>query len=570
MLHSGKVLTLANHTTLIAKDGTETPIEDSAAPIRDATGAVVGSVIVFHDVTKRRAMDVALRESEARLQQAMEAGRMGTWEWIMAAGKIIWSPTLEAIHGLRPGTFGGSFEDFQSDMHPEDRERVLTTIQKSVESGADYQIHYRIIKPDGALAWIEARGKLFTNDLGQPERMAGICMDITERKRVDEVHARLAAVIEYSDDAIVSKTLEGIITTWNAGAERMFGYTAEEIVGQSVTLLIPPERAAEEPQILGCVRRGEIVPPYETVRQRKDGSRLHVSLTVSPIKDSTGAIIGVSKIARDITPRKRAEAEQARLTSILEKSLNEIYVFDTERMRFQYVNQGALRNLGFSMEQLRGMTPVDLKPDFTEEKFRKMVAPLLCRELEKLVFHTVHRRCDGSLYPVEVHLQCVEHAGESVFMAVILDITERKKVEDDRERLLVLEQTARAKAEEAETRARFLAKASADLVSTLDYEETLRKVAQAAVPEIADWCTVHMADRSGAIRVVAVAHADPAKLAIATELRERYPDPPDSPVGVPAVLRSGKPQLLPAFLRRRSCRTSRAMPSTSPCSAASA
>jgi PAS domain S-box-containing protein len=131
--------------------------------------------------------------------------------------------------------------------------------------------------------------------------------DITERRRAEEVRFRLAAVVESSDDAIVSKTLEGIITTWNKGAERMFGYTSEEVVGKSVTILMPPERVNEEPVILQRLRKGERVDHYETVRMRKDGSLLDVSLTVSPVKDSTGRIVGVSKIARDITERKRAE-----------------------------------------------------------------------------------------------------------------------------------------------------------------------------------------------------------------------------------------------------------------------
>jgi signal transduction histidine kinase len=176
-----------------------------------------------------------------------------------------------------------------------------------------------------------------------------------------------------------------------------------------------------------------------------------------------------------------------------------------------------------------------------------MITPLLDGEKEKLVFRSVHRRSDRSQYPVEIHLQAVTHAGEAVFMAVTLDITERKKAEDDRERLLALEQAARAKAEEAETRAQFLAEASGSLVSTLDYEATLRNIARAAVPTIADWCAVHMVNPSGDARVVALEHADLAKLNIASELTERYPESTDSPFGVTAVLRTGQAQLYPDF-----------------------
>ena len=178
-LREGTIVGLANHTVLIARDGTERPIDDSAAPMRDESGAAVGAVLVFRDVT--------------------------------------------------------------------------------------------------------------------------------ERKRAEEAQARLAAIVESSEDAIVSKTLDGIIRSWNAGAERLFGYTPEEAVGQSITLIIPPERHDEEHEILARIRRGERVEHFETVRVAKDGRRIDISLTVSPVRDGEGRIIGASKVARDITDRKRAE-----------------------------------------------------------------------------------------------------------------------------------------------------------------------------------------------------------------------------------------------------------------------
>jgi PAS domain S-box-containing protein len=138
----------------------------------------------------------------------------------------------------------------------------------------------------------------------------------------------------------------------------------------------------------------------------------------------------VCVVFEDITERKRAEKEQTRLLRILESSLNEIYVFDPESLAFEYVNQGALHNLGYTIESMQGMTPVDLKPEFTEASFRHYIAPLLRREQEQLLFTTAHRRADGSLYPVEVHLQLVEHDDRKAFLAIILDITEQKRSEE--------------------------------------------------------------------------------------------------------------------------------------------
>jgi PAS domain S-box-containing protein len=137
-----------------------------------------------------------------------------------------------------------------------------------------------------------------------------IARDITARKKAEVVARRLAAIVESSDDAIVSKDLNGIIATWNPGAERLFGYTAEEIIGKPVTILIPSDRYDEEPAILERLRQGERVDHFETVRQRKDGSLVDISLTVSPVKSTDGKVVGASKIARDISERKAAQEQQ--------------------------------------------------------------------------------------------------------------------------------------------------------------------------------------------------------------------------------------------------------------------
>ena len=141
----------------------------------------------------------------------------------------------------------------------------------------------------------------------------------------DEPRQRLAAIVESSDDAILSKDLNGTILSWNAGAERLFGYKPEEVVGKCVTVLIPDDHLDEEPNILERIRRGERVEPYETVRQRKDGSLVDISLTVSPIRDAFGTVVGASKIARDISARKRAEealAKAAELQDLLVAELS--------------------------------------------------------------------------------------------------------------------------------------------------------------------------------------------------------------------------------------------------------
>jgi PAS domain S-box-containing protein len=151
--------------------------------------------------------------------------------------------------------------------------------------------------------------------------------DITARKQAEEARLRLAAIVASSDDAIVSKSLDGIVTSWNAAAERIFGYRAEEMIGQSILRLLPANRQDEETLILERLRRGERINQFETVRRTKDGRLLDVAVTISPLRDARGVIIGASKIARDITARKQAEAERERLLAELQRSNEELQQF---------------------------------------------------------------------------------------------------------------------------------------------------------------------------------------------------------------------------------------------------
>ena len=168
-------------------------------------------------------------------------------------------------------------------------------------------------RPDGSRVPFLAYTTPLWDDAGTLTGAINSLVDITERKEAERLAQRFVAIVESSDDAILSKDLNGVITTLNPGAQRLFGYTAEELIGKPVTILIPPDRQDEETLILDRIRRGERTEHYETVRQRKDGSLVEISLTVSPIKDANGKVIGASKIARDITERRRSQERQTLL-----------------------------------------------------------------------------------------------------------------------------------------------------------------------------------------------------------------------------------------------------------------
>ena len=257
-------------------------------------------------VERTRTQD-ALRENEERLRLATQTGKVGVWDWDIRGNKISWTESVYAMHGVTHDEFDGSVEGFAALIHPDDSALVNDRIQMALSGEAPYEVEFRVAKPHGGINW------LFTNamvlrDASGPYRMIGATIDITERKLTEQELAKAAAIVDSSLDAIVSKDLNGIITSWNRGAEKVFGYTSDEVIGKPITIIIPEDRLGEEQEILARVRRGEPTDHYETIRRRKDGTPLEISLTVSPVRDAEGRVVGASKIARDITERRRADA----------------------------------------------------------------------------------------------------------------------------------------------------------------------------------------------------------------------------------------------------------------------
>ena len=240
---------------------------------------------------------------------------------------------------------------------------------------------------------------------------------------------RLRVILETQPECVKQVAADGSLLSMNrAGLCLIEAETFELVAGRCVYDLVAPEHQAQFRELNGAIFKGESrTAEFEIIGLK--GTRRWMQTHACPLRDLGGSIVSQLAVTTDITERKRAEAEQARLVDMLEASLNEVYVFDTASLHFSYVNRSARQNLGYTMEQLRERTPLDLKPAFTEETFQQAIAPLLDGTVPKHLFQTFHRRADGTDYPVEVCLQIVATASERVFLAVINDITERKRAE---------------------------------------------------------------------------------------------------------------------------------------------
>jgi PAS domain S-box-containing protein len=281
-----------------------------ANPHFDSKGEFLGYIGSVLDVTAQKEADESAQNAAQRLQLATEATAIGTWDYFPVTGDLIWDARCKELFGL-PSEAPVNYDVFLAGLHPDDRERTNEAVQTALDPDGDgtMNVEYRAIGAiDGHQRWIRANGRAFFEGR-VPKRFVGTVQDISDRKKADDAVQRLAAIVESSEDAIISKDLNGTIMSWNQGAERIFGYRADEAIGRPIMILIPSDRQDEEREILRRLRQGQRVDPYETIRQCKDGSQIDVSLTISPLKDKEGMIIGASKIARNITERKKTERE---------------------------------------------------------------------------------------------------------------------------------------------------------------------------------------------------------------------------------------------------------------------
>jgi PAS domain S-box-containing protein len=307
-------------TEILANGGEKKAVSASVSPIRNGAGDVVAAVLV-------------LRDSEVRLQEEIERARLAAIvessdDAIIAKdlnGLITsWNVAAERMFGYTTDEILG--HSILTIIPPELQHEEPTILGQIRAGNRVEHLETQRLHKSGQRVQVSLTSSPIRDPRGKVIGASKIVRDISARRQADEARLRLAAIVESSDDAIISKNLDSIITSWNAGAERMFGYKPDEIIGQSVMRLMPRDLYGQEPEIIWKLRKGQRIQHFETKRLRKNGELFDVSLTVSPVKDDKGNVIGASKIVRDITNQKATEAalmQQEKLATAT-KLLNEL------------------------------------------------------------------------------------------------------------------------------------------------------------------------------------------------------------------------------------------------------
>jgi PAS domain S-box-containing protein len=439
-------------TVRVRKDGTYVDISATISPIKNSSGEIVGVSKIARDITERQRAEETLKESLVTSESALK--ELADQKFALDQHALVAVTDLQGTITYVNDKFcaisqysedeliGQNHRILNSGHHPKE---FFQQMYRTIASGQVWHGEIKNRAKDGSMYWVDTTIVPFVGEDGKPRQYVTIRTDITERKHGEGVRDRLAAAVESSNDAIISRTLDGTITAWNPGAEKLFGYSSLEALGKPMQMLVPPERANEESDALARIGRGERVDYFETVRVRKDGKNVDVSVTILPIKDSSGAIVGASKIARDIGERKRTEQALHELSKVLD--LAQVLVCDMESHIVLW-NLGAEKLYGFNKEEAAGRIAHELL-------HTKFPEPL--KRIEEQLQHTgtwegelVHRKRDGSR--IVVSSLWVLHRDAKGKPARILevnsDITARKQAEE------LLARQAQVLAQQAEVLAR--------------------------------------------------------------------------------------------------------------------
>jgi len=356
-------------------------------------------------------------------ETALEAAGTGVWSWGLAGQRITLSAIAAGLLDAPSQTI--SQDQLLERVHPHDRSTLERLLKECLYAYRELDLDFRTA--DGQ--WRRIRGQAKPGS----ETAHGILLDIGIRRSAQLTNSRLAAIVSSSDDAIVGKTIDGIVTDWNRGAQMIFGYSAEEMIGKPLAILLPPGLEDEESRILARIRRGERIDHFETVRQRKDGMVIDVSVTISPVYDEEGVLIGASKVARDITSARRAQQQllerEAHLQSVLDTVPDAMIVIDT-RGTMQSFSTTAEKLFGYSAREVVGRNVSLLMPEPYSSQHDSFLARYLATGEKRIIGigRVVVGRCkDGSTFPMELAVGEMRSGDRRFFTGFVRDLTERQQ-----------------------------------------------------------------------------------------------------------------------------------------------
>ena len=331
---------------IISADGEKRHVLGNARPLRDEQGNLRGSISAFIDITERKKAEAKLKEtldnleklveertnqlekayksskeSEKGLAEAQKMAHIGNWVWDIATDTVHWSDELYRIFKRDTQEAAPPYNEYLSYVHPDDRDYVYNAFKGTI-NGKPYNIEHRIILANGDKRTVHIQAEAVFDEKNIPIRVKGIVQDITERKRAEEKIEILANAVESSNDAIITESLDGIITSWNKEAEHIYDYSAEEILGKDTSILEPDNLKGEIKKLIDRIKQGIKIKNYETTRLKKDGKLIDVSLTLSPVFDISGKLTAVSIIGRDITERINAEKSLAKAEAARKKEIH--------------------------------------------------------------------------------------------------------------------------------------------------------------------------------------------------------------------------------------------------------
>lgn len=400
----------------------------AASPLKNDMGSVSEMIVITQNITELKKYQKELQMSEEQFK--MFADRLPAGIFIKdAKGRYTFlNKYNEEKFGDKNWRGKTAYDFFPKDIadsFKEDDEKVLK--EGAIKSSVSVK------DKDGQLRYFSTQYFPIEKSDGS-KLIGGISLDITEeieiRLALEESEKFKNSLLESSPVPIHSLDLQGRVVTWNKAAEKVFGWKADEVIGKYLPI-VQEEKRSEFEQIKDIILSGKSVVDKELIRQKKDGTKFIASLSASPIYNHQGEISGIISVVFDITEEKHNKEKITRLSNIFENSLNEIYLIDAETLKFVDVNKAAQKNLGYTLEELKKMTPIELKPEVTLEQFNRLIEPLKKGVKDQISFETLHQRKNKTTYNVEVHLQLLQSENKSYYSAIIIDITDRKKAEEE-------------------------------------------------------------------------------------------------------------------------------------------